>query len=110
LATLLTAAGITTCGVTFSGSDGLLSRAGDEADDATDTTDDDEVVRCCRGVGEVDGMPDMEKVEGVGEGERAESEAEASMAEEGVGEGAAVGEEVGASNSREEVWLGGASR
>ena len=99
---MLTAAGMTTCGVTFSGRDGLLSRTGDDADDATDTTDDDEVVRCCRGVGEVEGMPDMEKVEGVGEGERAASEDEASMGVEGVGDGAAVGEEVGPSNSRDD--------
>lgn len=110
LATLLTAAGITTCGVTLSGSDGLLSRAGEEAEEATDTTDEEEVVRCWRGVGEVDGIPDMEKVEGVGEGERAVSEVGASMGVVGVGEGAAVGEEVGASNSRDEQWLGGARR
>ena len=110
LATLLTAAGITTCGVTFSGSDGLFSRAGEETEEATDTTDDEEVVRCWSGVGDVEGMPDMEKVDGVGDGERAASEADASMGVVGVGDGAVVGEEVGASKKRDEVWPGGASR
>ena len=110
LVAALTAAGMTTCGVTLSGSDGLLSRAGEEADEATDTTDEEDVVRCWRGVGDVDGMPDIEKVEGVGEGERADSAAEASMGVEGVGEGAAVRGEVVASKRRDDEWLGGASR
>ena len=59
-------------------------------------TDDEEVVRCWRGVGEVEGMPDMEKVDGVGEGERAVRAPEPSIGVEGVGDWEMTdGEEVG---------------